>query len=176
MRGRILYWLFLTAVAIVGSGLAYRLTSTPRPPTVTEYIASAGTGAEMAPAGYTLSGVSPSCQGLPIVLDPNLTDVAATHKGFIILNPKRITKLPKVVQLYAFGHECGHQLHGLSEEKSDCQAIVDGRKAGWLDQTGVGAICEFWKPYQGDSSHAPGPERCELMQRCFTEGMQAAGG
>lgn len=173
-RGKVIYWLFLVVLAVVGSGLAYRLTSAPRPPTIEEYIASAGPGARLAPAGFTLSGVAPSCQGLPIVLDPNLTDVAATHIGFIILNEERIAKLPKVVQLYAFGHECGHQLHGLSEEKSDCQAIVDGRKAGWLDEAGIGAICEFWKPYQGDSSHAPGPERCQLMKRCFAEGMQAA--
>jgi hypothetical protein len=175
-RGKVLYWLALTVLAVVGSAYAYRLTSAPRPPTVEEYIASVGDGAKVAPAGFTLSGVAPSCQGLPIVLDATLTDVAATHIGFIILNEARISKLPKVVQLYAFGHECGHQLHGLSEEKSDCQAIVDGQKAGWLDEAGIDAICAFWKPYQGDSSHAPGPERCQLMKRCFANGMAAAGG
>lgn len=176
-RGRRLaYWVFLTAVAIAGSWFAYRLTSTPRPPTVSEYISRAGPSASLAPADFKLSGVTPACHGLPIVLDPSLKDVAATHKGFIILNAERIAKLPKVVQLYAFGHECGHQMHGPSEEKADCQAVVDGKAAGWLDAAGIGVICDFWKPYQGDNVHLPGPARCELMQRCFAEGLAAAGG
>ncbi len=173
---RLAYWAFLAAIAIAGSWLAYDLTSTPRPPTVEEYIASAGLGAKRAEPGFQLSGVTPACHGLPIVLDPSLDDVAAAHAGFVILNAERIAKLPKVVQLYAFGHECGHQVHGLSEEKADCQAIADGKAAGWLDEPGVGAICEFWKPYQGDSNHLPGPERCLLMKRCFAEGMAATGG
>ena len=176
-RGRRLaYWVFLAAVAVVGSWFAYRLTSTPRPPTVSEYLLSAGPSASLAGADFKLSGVTPDCHGLPIVLDSALNDVAATHAGFIILNAERIAKLPKVVQLYAFGHECGHQVHGLSEEKSDCQAVVDGKAAGWLDAAGVVAICDFWKVYKGDSAHLPGPARCELMQRCFAEGMTAAGG
>ncbi len=140
-----------------------------------EYIAGAGLRAKRAEPGFQLAGVTPTCHGLPIVLDPSLDDVAAAHAGFVILNAERIAKLPKVVQLYAFGHECGHQTHGLSEEKADCQAIADGRAAGWLDEPGVGAICDFWKPYQGDSSHLPGPERCELMKSCFSDGMAAAG-
>jgi hypothetical protein len=173
---RLAYWAVLGAVAIVGSWYAYRLTSAPRPPTVSEYISKAGPGASLAPVDFKLSGVTPACHGLPIVLEPSLNDVAAAHAGFVILNPERIAKLPKVVQLYAFGHECGHQMHGLSEEKADCQAIVDGKAAGWLDAAGVVAICDFWKPYQGDSAHLPGPARCELMQRCFAEGFAAAGG
>ena len=172
---RLAYWAFLAIIAVAGSWFAYSFTSAPRPPTVEEYIASAGLGARQAEPGFRLSGVTPSCHSLPIVLDPSLNDVAAAHAGFIILNAERIAKLPKVVQLYAFGHECGHQLHGLSEEKADCQAIVDGKAAGWLDASGIGAICDFWKPYQGDNAHLPGPERCLLMQRCFSEGMAAAG-
>ncbi|MEZ5922974.1 MAG: hypothetical protein R3D57_01170 [Hyphomicrobiaceae bacterium] len=172
---RWVYRVILAAVAVIGSWAAYRMTSTPRPPTIDEYIASVGLGATKAEPGFQLAGVTPDCHGLPIVLDPTLDDVAAAHAGFIILNRDRMAKLPKVVQLYAFGHECGHQVHGLSEEKADCQAITDGKRDGWLDAAGVGAICDFWKPYQGDSAHLPGPDRCQLMQRCFAEGMQAAG-
>jgi hypothetical protein len=170
------YWGFLAMVAIIGSWLAYNFTSASRPPTVEEYIAGAGQGARLAPPGFRLSGVTPACHGLPIVLDPALDDVAATHPGFIILNEERLSKLPKVVQLYAFAHECGHQTHGPSEEKADCQAIVDGKAAGWLDAAGITAICDFWKPYRGDNAHLPGPERCALMKRCLTEGLSAASG
>jgi hypothetical protein len=172
---RFLRWSILAAIAVAGSWLAYTMTSTPRPPTVEEYIADAGPGAKLAGPGFQLSGITPACHGMPIVLDPSLSDVAAAHAGFVILNAERMAKLPKVVQLYAFSHECGHQVHGPSEEKADCQAIIDGKSAGWLDLSGVGAICAFWKPYQGDSAHLPGQERCLLMQRCFTEGMAAGG-
>jgi len=89
--------------------------------------------------------------------------------SFIILNPARMQKLPKVVRLYAFGHECGHQLHGVSEEMADCYAVTRGQAQGWLDAAGVEAICAFWKPYAGDNKHLPGPERCELMKRCFAK-------
>jgi hypothetical protein len=173
---RLAYWALLAVVAVAGSWLAYTLTSASRPPTVAEYIAEVGLGARVAEAGFQLSGVVPSCHGLPIVLDPSLEDVAAMHSGFIILNADRIAKLPKVVQLYAFAHECGHQIHGASEDKADCQAIVDGKAAGWLDAAGIGAICDFWRPYRGDSAHAPGADRCRLMTRCYAEGMGAAGG
>jgi len=50
--------------------------------------------------------------------------------------------------------------------------VTRGQAQGWLDAAGVEAICAFWKPYAGDNKHLPGPERCELMKRCFARAAQ----
>ncbi len=64
VRGKVLYWAALAVLAVVGSAYAYRLTSAPRPPTVEEYLAEVGEGAKLAPAGFTLSGVTPPCASI----------------------------------------------------------------------------------------------------------------
>jgi len=163
-----LRWLLLGALAIGGGLFAYDMLSDPGPPTLEQYIAYAP-GRTLAPADYTIDGAGIACGTARVVLNSSLDDVAAAHPGFIILNPARMQKLPKVVRLYAFGHECGHQLHGVSEEMADCYAVTRGQAQGWLDAAGVEAICAFWKPYAGDNKHLPGPERCELMKRCFAK-------
>jgi len=161
--------LLLSGLAVAGALFAYQLSSAPSaPPTLAEYLAYAP-GRTLAPAGYGVDGTPLACGPVQIVLDPKLDDVAAAHPGFVILNPAAFAKLPKVVRLYAFGHECGHQLHGPSEEMADCYAVTRGQAQGWLDAGGVEAICAFWKPYAGDNKHLPGPERCELMKRCFAK-------
>ena len=171
-RTKWLRWLVLAVIALGGGWLAYDLASDPGPPTLGQYLAYAP-GRSMAPPGYTIDGEPTTCGKVQVVLNPSLDDVAAAHPGFIILNPKRMEALPRVVRLYAFGHECGHQLHGVSEEMADCYAVTRGEAQGWLDAAGVDAICAFWKPYAGDNKHLPGPGRCELMQRCFAKARAA---
>ena len=161
----------LGAVAVGGALFVYDAMRDPGPPSLEEYIAYAP-GRTAAPAGYTIGGAGIACGTARLVLNTALDDVAAAHPGFIILNPARLDKLPKVIRLYAFGHECGHQLHGVSEEMADCYAVTRGQAQGWLDGGGVEAICAFWKPYAGDNKHLPGPERCELMKRCFARAAQ----
>ena len=148
--------------------LVYWIASDPGPPTLEQYLAYAP-GRTLAPADYAFEGARLSCGDVRVVLNPDLNDVAAAHPGFIIINPKRFGKIPKVVRLYAFGHECGHQLHGPSEETADCYSVTRGQAQGWLDAEGVQAICDFWRPYAGDNQHLPGAARCELMKQCFAK-------
>ena len=158
--------LFLAALALAGSLFAYQMASDSGPPTLEEYLANKP-GRTLAPADYAVEGVPLTCGKVRVVLDTALDDVAAAHPGFVILNPKAFDKLPKVVRLYAFGHECGHQLHGVSEEMADCYAVTRGQAQKWLDAASVQAICDFWKPLATDKGHLPGAARCEAMKRCF---------
>ncbi|MEZ5775431.1 MAG: hypothetical protein R3D33_12220 [Hyphomicrobiaceae bacterium] len=168
--------IWLAAIAVAGSAAAYLITSSPRPPTVDEYLAHQGLDrSALIGTQITIGGREESCGDRPIIHDPTLTDVAAAHPGYLIFNPKRVASLPAVVQLYAFGHECGHQIEGRSEEKADCYAIRLGRAEGWLDPAGIEAICDFWKPYAGDSVHLPGKARCDLMKRCYAEAASSGG-
>ncbi len=161
--------LLLVGLAVACALFAYQITSAPAgPPTLAEYLDYAP-GRSLAPAGYSVGGTPLACGPVKIVLNPKLDDVAAAHPGFVIINPAAFDKLPKVIRLYAFGHECGHQLHGPSEDMADCYAVTRGQAQKWLDATGVQAICEFWKPLAGDNKHLPGTERCEAMKQCFAK-------
>jgi hypothetical protein len=157
----------LAILAVAAAALAGWLAlRDPGPPTLEEYLAYAP-GRTLAPADYRIDGEPVFCGAAKLVLNTRLDDVAAAHPGFIILNPAIFDKLPKPVRLYAFGHECGHQLHGPSEEMADCYAVMRGEAQGWLDKAGVQTICNFWSIAQSANGHLPGPERCALMQRCF---------
>ena len=169
-----LRWLMLGVLAIGGAWLAYGLTSAPGPFSVEQYLAETK-GSSLAPPGYTIEGAPITCAKVQLVLNPSIDDVAEAFPGFIIVNPTRFDKLPRVVRLYAFGHECGHQLHGPSEEMADCYSVTRGEAQGWLNATGIDAICEFWKPFAGDNKHLPGPARCELMRQCFAKAKAARG-
>jgi hypothetical protein len=163
-----LRFLLLAFLAIAVALFAYQITSAPAaPPTLAEYLAFAP-GRTLAPVGYGVDGTPLVCGKVQIVLNPKLDDVAAAEPGFVILNPAAFDKLPKVVRLYAFGHECGHQLHGPDETVADCAAISSGVSQKWLDAAGVQAICDFWKPLAADKGHLPGVARCEAMKQCFT--------
>ena len=166
--GKSLSWLLLAAIAIGGGWLAYDSASAPGVPTLAEYLAHSPDRA-LAPADYKIDGASAACAQVRIVFNPRLNDVAAAEPGFVIINPKAFDPLPGTIRKYVFGHECGHQLHGPSEEMADCYAVTRGEAQGWLDAAGVQAICDFWKGNAGDSIHLPGPARCELMKRCFAK-------
>ena len=159
----------MAVLAVAVALFAYQITSAPSgPPTLQEYLAYAP-GRTLAPAGFSVEGTPLVCGKVQLVLNPKLEDVAAAHPGFVIINPSAFEKLPKVVRLYAFGHECGHQIQGPDEEKADCYAMTAGADQKWLDVAGVQAICDFWKPLAADKGHLPGPERCEAMKRCFAK-------
>lgn len=109
------------------------------------------------------------CGKRPTVLDRSLDDFAAAYPGFLILNPDLMKRVPTVVQLWIYGHECAHQFIGRSEEAADCWAVQRGRRQGWLNESGIEQICAFLAPSRGSSVHAPGPERCAAMRICFAE-------
>lgn len=162
-------WVALAGIAAVGGWLAYSTTSGTRPPTIDEVMAKAGPDARLIAAGaFAVEGTPTRCGDAVTVLDPRLDDVAAVFPGIIMLNEPAFNKLPKVVRLYAYQHECAHITgSGADETAADCAAIAVGKAAGWLDPAGVEAICAFWKPYVGDNTHLPGPERCKAMQVCY---------
>lgn len=161
--------LLLIALAIAGALFAYQITSAPaEPPTLEEYLAFAP-GRTLAPSDYSVEGTPLTCGTAKLVLNPKLDDVAAAEPGYMIINPAAFDKLPKIVRLYAYGHECGHLQHGPDETSADCSAITSGVTQKWLDAAGVQAICDFWKPLATDKGHLPGAARCEAMKQCFAK-------
>ncbi|MGI9520984.1 MAG: hypothetical protein ACR2PG_04970 [Hyphomicrobiaceae bacterium] len=165
-RGAILVRLFvLMALGLSGETPALG----QNPPTVTEYAAHVG-NARIIPAGkLVLDGKRLTCGRRPTVLDPSLDDYGAAYPGFLILNPKLISRVSTPVKLWIFAHECGHQFRGPSEELADCFAVQRGRRQRWLTTDGVEQICQFIRPAKGSSMHYSGPERCRLMRQCYVD-------
>jgi hypothetical protein len=161
-------WRRLVAIAGVtaAAACAYWLMAAPLVPTADSYVA-AQPNRQLAGADFRIGAQRVACGKAHIVLDPELDDLAAAYPGIIIMNSKYLPRLPDIVGLYAFGHECGHQLHGPNEEMADCYAVMRGEAQGWLNEAGLETICTFWKPFAGDNIHLPGAERCALMRSCF---------
>jgi hypothetical protein len=109
------------------------------------------------------------CGRRPTVLDHNLDDYGAAFPGFLILNPKLMARVSTPVKLWIYAHECGHQFRGPDEATADCFAVQRGRRQGWLTAQGLSQVCQFIKPAKGSWMHPAGPERCELMQKCFVD-------
>lgn len=134
---------------------------------VNEYAAYVG-NAMVIPAGrLILDGHRLTCGKRPTVLDPTLDDYGAAFPGFVILNPTLIAQVSTPVKLWIYSHECGHQFRGPSEELADCFAVQRGRRQRWLTSDGIDKICQFIKPAAGSVMHFSGPERCNIMRKCY---------
>jgi len=139
-------------------------------PTPEEYVAHVGGDAKIvSPGELKLDGNRMTCGQRPTVMDNQLDDYGAAYPGFLILNPKLIGRVPTVVKMWIFAHECGHQFRGPDEETADCFAVQRGRRQGWLDTAGLDEICRFISPAKGDSMHFSGSHRCESMRQCFAD-------
>ena len=156
-------------LAAFGAGTVWWLQQLYATPTVAEYLAHGGPHARFVPAGaLTFEGKPFVCSRFPTIFNARLDDYGAAYFGFVLLNPARIESLPLIVKRYAYAHECGHQYVGYDEGEADCFAVRRGRAQGWLDDKGMDAICDFISRSRGDSAHAFGVRRCEMMRRCFS--------
>ena len=137
-------------------------------PTPQDYVERNGGGATIVPPGrLVLDGQRTSCGHWATVLDPNLEDYAKSYPQFVILNMPALAKVPTVVKLWIFSHECGHLFGGPDENKADCFGVQRGRAAGWLDGAGMEQVCAFIYVARPDATHPSGPERCRLMRACY---------
>ncbi|MFM1816602.1 MAG: hypothetical protein RLZ98_3297 [Pseudomonadota bacterium] len=138
------------------------------PPSPDEYVAHVGGKATIVPAGQlTLDNRKLWCGHRPTVLDNNLDDYGAAYPGFLILNPRLLSRVSTSVKLWIYAHECGHQFRGPDEETADCFAVQRGRRQGWLTTQGLDEVCRFISPARGSMMHLSGSRRCEAMRRCF---------
>jgi hypothetical protein len=139
-------------------------------PTPEEYVAHVGGNAHIVPSGQLkLDGRRILCGQRPTVLDDQLDDYGAAYPGFLILNPKLLSRVSTPVKLWIHAHECGHQFRGPDEETADCFAVQRGRRQGWLTPEGLEEVCTFIAPAKGDSMHFQGSHRCEVMRQCYSD-------
>lgn len=139
-------------------------------PTPEEYVAHVGGKALIVPPGdLKIDGQKMVCGQRPTVIDDQLDDYGAAYPGFLIMNPKLLSRVSTPVKMWIYSHECGHQFRGPDEETADCFAVQRGRRQQWLTPEGVEEICKFITPAKGDAMHFSGSYRCEYMRRCFED-------
>lgn len=160
----------LLGACLAAFPLAPRPASADDVPTPEEYAEHVGGDAHVLPPGeLKLDGRQQICGQRPTVIDSQLDDYGAAYPGFLILNPRLLSKVSTPVKLWIFAHECGHQFRGPDEETADCFAVQRGRRQGWLDENGLEEICTFISPAKGDGMHFAGSHRCEYMRKCFAD-------
>ena len=162
-------------LAVRGALLALSLfasswTAVQAGPTPEEYAAHVGGNAHIVPSGeLKLDGHKMVCGKRPTVMDDQLDDYGAAYPGFLILNPKLLSRVSTPVKMWIHAHECGHQFRGPDEETADCFAVQRGRRQGWLTPEGLEEVCKFIAPAKGDSMHFQGSHRCEAMRVCYAD-------
>lgn len=165
--------MFVWAGIVVGlalAGLAPCNALADNVPTPDEYVDHVGGDAHVLPPGeLTLDGMDQQCGRRPTVIDSQLDDYGAAYPGFLILNPRLLSKVSTPVKLWIYAHECGHQFRGPDEKTADCFAVQRGRRMGWLDEKGLDEICTFITPSKGGFMHYSGEHRCEYMRECFAD-------
>src|SRR5664279_4510698 len=111
MTARLIRLSALVAITVCEASLARAQGLVPNP-TPEMYVENNQGGSKIVPNGQlSFDGQFFTCGKFPTVLDPLLNDYAAApYKGFIILNPKLLPKVPTAVKLWIFHHECGHAL------------------------------------------------------------------
>lgn len=117
------------------------------------------------PGQLVLAGLPVVCGGIPTAIQ-RINDMAFATPGWIILHPD-LFRLPPVVQVFIYAHECGHHNVGLNDAAADCWAIRTGRNQGWFTAGDIDLLVYYFGHGTGDFSHAPGPERIRNMVQCF---------
>jgi hypothetical protein len=147
-------------------------------PTPEMYVENNQGGSKVVPNGQlSFDGQPFICGKFPTVLDPLLGDYAAApYKGFIIINPKLLPKVPTAVKLWIFHHECGHALGIADETRADCYSAQRGRRTGWLTPEGLDQVCEFISAGKADARHPAGADRCAAMRTCYRQSDVKTGG
>lgn len=119
------------------------------------------------PGQFALDGVPVVCGNMPTVLTPNIPDGAMNNGQAILLNPMVMGRLPTVLKLYMYAHECGHSVVGMDEVGADCWAIRVGRDQGWFPPQAFGLLIQMFQNNPGDMSHPSGPDRVNYMLQCY---------
>lgn len=158
----------LLASIVAAAGVA--VTANAAPPTPEQYVAHVGGDAKIIPVGQlVVDNRRLYCGQRPTVLDSKLDDYGAAYPGFLILNPRLLSRVSTPVKLWIHAHECAHQFRGPDEETADCFAVQRGRREGWLTPEGLEDVCRFIAPARSTSMHLSGSHRCEAMRQCYAD-------
>lgn len=114
-----------------------------------------------------IGGRSLRCGKNRNVLDRRLPNLGLAAPGVLVFNPRELGQWSDTVRLFVFHHECGHHKVGASELGSDCWAVKQGVRDGWLTREGLGQVCRSFGGGPATDTHPSGARRCGNIDRCF---------
>lgn len=120
-----------------------------------------------------MAGRNLRCGNARNVLDRRLPSEGAAAPGVLVINPRLITRMPEIVRLFVYYHECGHHNVGASELGADCWAVNRGVSEGWLDRAALGQVCRSFGNMPRTATHPSSRERCRNLDRCYARAMAA---
>jgi len=103
-----------------------------------------------------IAGRNLRCGKTRNVLDVSLPSEGAAAPGVLIINPRLINRMPEIVRLFVFHHECGHHNIGASELRADTWAVERGVAEGWLDKEGLKQVCRSFGNMPATPTHPSG--------------------
>lgn len=126
-------------------------------------------GGKVLPAGaYKIGNRRMRCGSARTLVSSKFWDYGGALPDLIIINPRKMSTLPRRIQMFVYEHECAHQTVGADEVAADCTAIRKGKREGWLKRRDVQHICKrLFIHSLGDATHPPGPKRCRLLLQCY---------
>ena len=103
---------------------------------------------------------------------PNL-GMSIPDARLLLFNPTLLGRETRVVRVFVFHHECGHQHVGASETGADCWAVRRGVSDGWLKKKELAQICRSFGNTPATSTHPAAAARCANLDRCFAVAIQS---
>lgn len=119
------------------------------------------------PGSFAIDGVPVSCGGYPTVVTSQIGDAGIFDGRAIYLNPASLGRMPTVLKLFVYAHECGHAVVGANEPAADCWAIRLGRDQGWFPPEAFGLLMRMFQGNPGSMHHPPGAQRVQNMLACY---------
>ncbi len=121
------------------------------------------------PGQFSIDGLPVACGSLPTIVTSDFNDAGHFTGKAIYVNPNVLGRLPTVLKLYIYAHECGHAVVGASESAADCWAITTGRNQRWFPPQAFQALIQLFNGNPGDYTHLPGPARVQAMAVCYSQ-------
>ena len=120
-----------------------------------------------APGQFTIDGIALSCGAYPTVVTTQIPDAGMFNGRAILLNPNALGRMPTVLKMFVYAHECGHAVVGADEVAADCWAIRLGRDQGWFPPQAFNLLMQMFAGNPGSLRHPPGHARVQNMLQCY---------
>lgn len=125
-------------------------------------------GKMLQPGAYRIGKRRMSCGRAKTLVSAKFWDYGGALPNLIIINPRKMNRLPRRLRMFVYEHECAHMRVGSDEVAADCVSVTKGKRQGWLRRRDVRAICNrLFIHSKGDRYHPAGPRRCRLLMQCY---------
>jgi hypothetical protein len=93
--------------------------------------------------------------------------MASLSGEYIKVNPRYLRRMPPLVRVFVYYHECGHLVVGSNEVRADCWGLRRGIREGWVNEKVLKQIGQSFGNRPRTTTHPSGPERRRYLRQCY---------